>query len=131
MSLMFSGSKFNQPIGNWNVSNVIEMNAMFATSDFNQPIGNWNVSKVKNMWKMFHSSKFNQPINNWNVKKVKNMDEMFVNSSMEIHNFSEWKTRFHNQPVVINMVHEFRHHNVTPKKSANGGKKYTVKKRHK
>ena len=41
---------FNQPIGNWDVSNVTDMNGMFDDADaFNQPIGDWDVSNVTNM----------------------------------------------------------------------------------
>jgi len=61
MYRMFEGTSFNQDIGNWDVSNVIDMSAMFfrATS-FNQDIGNWDVSNVKNMNGMFYeASSFN------------------------------------------------------------------------
>ena len=45
---MFAGaSVFNQPLNNWNVSNVIDMSYMFDfASAFNQPLDKWNVSKV-------------------------------------------------------------------------------------
>ena len=46
--------KFNQPIGNWNTSNVTTMQSMFHWAPkFDQPIGNWNTSKVTNMRYMF------------------------------------------------------------------------------
>ena len=33
---------------------------------FNQPLNNWNVSNVTNMDDMFQlATKFNQPLNNW------------------------------------------------------------------
>ena len=42
--------KFNQPIGNWNVSNVKTMKEMFeGANDFNHDISNWDVSKVTNI----------------------------------------------------------------------------------
>ena len=41
---------FNQDIGNWDVSNVTDMNSMFyRAKSFNQDIGNWDVSKVTEM----------------------------------------------------------------------------------
>jgi surface protein len=48
MGRMFEGnSAFNQPINNWDVSNVDEMWYMFYNaSNFNQSIGNWDVSSV-------------------------------------------------------------------------------------
>ena len=40
---MFKGSIFNQPIEDWDVSNVVEMNEMFYQSIFDHPIEKWNV----------------------------------------------------------------------------------------
>ena len=38
---------FNQPLGNWDVSNVTDMSGMFNDANlFNQPLSNWNVSNV-------------------------------------------------------------------------------------
>ena len=58
LSFMFLDiSTFNQPIGNWDVSNVTNMEGMFqcigSNSIFNKPIGNWDVSNVTNMSYMF------------------------------------------------------------------------------
>ncbi|HIP02613.1 MAG TPA: BspA family leucine-rich repeat surface protein [Campylobacterales bacterium] len=49
--LFYEQRDFNQPIGNWDVSNVTHMNSMLYGLGmiFNQPIGNWNVRKVTNM----------------------------------------------------------------------------------
>ena len=48
------------------MSNVEEMNWMFKQAwSFNQPLNNWNVSKVTNMEYMFFETDFNQPLNNW------------------------------------------------------------------
>ena len=45
---------FNQPLNNWNVSNVEDMEYMFQNArSFNQPLNNWNVSKVETMFAMF------------------------------------------------------------------------------
>ena len=74
---MFSGSKFNQPIGDWDVSNVTNMQSMFSISQFNQPIGDWDVSNVTDMSNMFYESQFNLPIGDWNVGVVTNMSRMF------------------------------------------------------
>ena len=45
MSRMFQYSKFNQPIGDWDVSHMKKMHNMFSESDFNQDISKW---KIKN-----------------------------------------------------------------------------------
>ena len=65
---------FNQPIGNWDVSNVTGMSRMFFDAySFNQPIGDWDVSNVTFMGSMFYNAiSFNQNLSSWNVDGVKN-----------------------------------------------------------
>ncbi|WP_105053162.1 BspA family leucine-rich repeat surface protein [Psychrosphaera saromensis] len=80
MSSMFSGSDaFNQPLNNWDVSNVRDMKKMFSGAvSFNQPLNNWDVSSVIDMNAMFfYAPVFNQPLNSWNVSNVTNMQGMF------------------------------------------------------
>ncbi|MCL6259841.1 BspA family leucine-rich repeat surface protein [Aquiflexum sp. TKW24L] len=87
---------FNQPIENWDVSNVNDMSYMFAGTAFNQPIEKWDVSNVINMEGMFSvghdfsTSVFNQPIGNWNVSKVSNMEYMFYGNENFNQNLSKW-----------------------------------------
>ena len=82
MAYMFRGD-FNQPIGSWDVSNVTYMSGMFQyTTSFNQPIGNWDLSSVTDMEWMFNSADaFNQPIGNWDVSNVTNMRFMFYDAT--------------------------------------------------
>ena len=65
MAWMFDDAhSFNQPLNNWNVSKVTDMECMFrrATS-FNQPLNKWNVSNVEKMVCMFEgATSFDQPL---------------------------------------------------------------------
>ena len=47
MSYLFSGSKFNGDISEWDVSNVDNMRGMFLDSKFNGDISKWNTGNVK------------------------------------------------------------------------------------
>ncbi|MDI1324330.1 MAG: BspA family leucine-rich repeat surface protein [Algoriphagus sp.] len=80
MSYTFDNSSFNQPIEQWDVSNVFEMRLMFRNSQFNQSLENWNVKNVRTMESMFDSTKFNKPIRSWDVGNVQNMFKMFSSS---------------------------------------------------
>jgi surface protein len=52
---MFCGcTSFNQPLNNWNVSNVTNIRWMFDNcKSFNQDISNWDVSNVTGKLDMF------------------------------------------------------------------------------
>ena len=105
MRAMFAGTKFNQPIGNWNTSNVTDMSYMFSGATvFNQPLNNWDVSNVTDMSYMFAGvryvngtsynriSLFNQPLWKWNVSKVTNMSHMFDGASSFNQDINNWNT---------------------------------------
>lgn len=86
---LFSESDFNQPIGNWDVSQVQDMDNMFDGSSFDQPIGDWDVSNVTSMYAMFYDSPFNQSLAEWNVSNVEDMRYMFENSGFN-QDISDW-----------------------------------------
>ena len=58
MSGMFKyASAFNQAIGAWDVSKVMDMQEMFKdASAFNQDIGRWDVSNVQDTQEMFEGA---------------------------------------------------------------------------
>ena len=90
MSGMFDGAKsFNQPIGDWDVSNVEDMMGMFSHSIFNNDISKWDVSNVEGMSFMFANSIFNGDISKWDVSKVKDMSRMFASSQFN-GDISKW-----------------------------------------
>ena len=90
MGGMFLRSQFNQPIGNWDVSNVTNMTLMFKGEyretghPFNQDISFWDVSNVIDMSFMFDHALFNQPIGNWDVSSVRTMQGMFRGDQDEL-----------------------------------------------
>ena len=93
---MFSGcDMFNQPLNNWNVSNVTNMSQMFMSCfAFNQPLNNWNVSNVTDMAYMFYNcNNFNEPLNNWNVSNVTDMQFMFSQCINFNQDLSNWTLR--------------------------------------
>ena len=101
MKYMFSNATtFNQPIGEWDVSNVRNMESMFSASVFNQLLNSWDVSNVLNMDRMFAFSNFNQDISSWDVSNVNDMTRMFRSAFAFNQNLSSWNDN-------INDFHEF------------------------
>ena len=94
MSAMFGteNNMFNQPIGKWNVSKVVDMSGMFwGASNFNQSLEQWDVSSVKDMSRMFNGAKsFNQPLKNWDVSSVKDMSSMFEEAKAFNQSLKNW-----------------------------------------
>lgn len=73
---------FNQAIGNWDMSNVINMKGMFANNaTFNQDISYWDVSRVAFMGGMFYRcSGINQDLSLWEVSQVNHCDSFDYNT---------------------------------------------------
>lgn len=97
MKSMFQGAKsFNDPINDWNTSEVENMSYMFAGAlDFNQSLNDWNVGFVDNMSAMFQGAEsFNQPLNNWNVRYVENMSYMFERAFSFNQSLNDWDVGF-------------------------------------
>jgi surface protein len=109
-SMFYKAFAFNQPLNNWNVANVANMTTMFAYAIvFNQNINNWNVSNVQNMLYMFQNAfAFNQPLNNWPVSSVQNMDSMFQNALVFNQPLNNW-----NVSNVTNMTSMFDNTNLS------------------
>ena len=121
--------RFNQPLENWDISNVQIMNSLFYNcTDFNQPLRLWKTSKIKNMSFIFGKcSNFNQSLDLWDTSNVIDMRYMFYscynfNQPLELWNVSNvrhmeamfWYCKIFNQPLnswdtskVINMKYLF------------------------
>jgi surface protein len=74
---MFLNAKhFNQPIGDWDVSNVIEMSCMFEKAiAFNQDLSKWNPANSEIIYYMFdkvHNFDYNNNINDAMKSKMIN-----------------------------------------------------------
>ena len=97
-------SVFNQPLENWDTSSVIDMSYMFSLVDtFNQPLENWDVSSVTNMVGMFYYNEaFNQDIGNWDTSSVTNMSYMFYVNTVFNQDIGNWNTS-----SVTNMSYMF------------------------
>ncbi|GAB5472410.1 MAG: hypothetical protein Mars2KO_05090 [Maribacter sp.] len=79
MSSMFeNASLFDQPLGNWDLTKVLNVSGMFSGTPFNQDISGWNVSNVRHMSRMFRDNPaFNQDLNGWDVSSVIGMNQLF------------------------------------------------------
>ena len=77
-------SNFNQDLGAWDMSNVIDTYGMFSNAVFNQDIGSWDVSSVQPllMRNMFYGAvSFNQDISGWCVSSITSEPNNFSNGS--------------------------------------------------
>lgn len=94
-------AKFNQNIGNWNISGVTNFTQMFANlsngvnpfnNDGSTSINSWQIKTNGdvNMTGMFTKSVFNQPLNLWNTSAVTNMSTMFQTTYNFDQDLSTW-----------------------------------------
>jgi surface protein len=77
----FNG-QFNQPIGAWDTSSLLDTGGMFYRSyAFNQDLSNWDVSNVTSMSQMFietvDSVKDQLNIDNWTTTSLQNISGIF------------------------------------------------------
>jgi surface protein len=97
----FGGSTskpFNQNIGNWDVSKVVNFTRCFEgcpnfNNGGNSSINNWTLNTSANVTfdAMFiNCVSFNQPIGNWNTSRVVNTNSMFNNCQIFNQDLSNW-----------------------------------------
>lgn len=92
--IFFHAESFNQPIENWDVSQMTDMVNMFSeATSFDQPLANWDTSNVKRMDGMFNNAiSFNQPLNTWDTSQVTNMEFMFSGAKAFNKPLDTWDT---------------------------------------
>ncbi|MBQ8036495.1 MAG: DUF285 domain-containing protein, partial [Proteobacteria bacterium] len=86
-SICKRATNFNQPLNDWDTSNVTNMSCMFSGTHFNHPLYAWNTSNVTNMHSMFRGAAFNQSLNDWNISKVTDMENIFKSSGLNSNNY--------------------------------------------
>ena len=97
MSRMFSGSSAlveTGRIGDWDVSNVVNMYALFRdATEVNPNLSDWDVSSVTTMEEMFiNASSADASLNSWDVSSVSNMSYMFRSAGDVSQDLAEWDT---------------------------------------
>jgi surface protein len=87
-----SATVFNQPIGNWDITNVTSLQSTFQSAiAFNQDISGWSTGNVTNMAGCFlGATVFNQNIAGWNTGKVTTLANMFQNALAFNQDISDW-----------------------------------------
>ncbi|MDT0622608.1 BspA family leucine-rich repeat surface protein [Croceitalea vernalis] len=83
---------WNQTVGNWDMSNAVNLSAMFSNATvFNQDINTWNLENVETINDMFNGATFfNQSLSNWKFPKVNSLNSLFQDASSFNQDISGW-----------------------------------------
>jgi len=104
--MFYQANNFNNGgatgIGDWNTSNVTNMQEMFFQSAINQPLNGWDVGKVQNMNSMFRFTPFNGTVSNWSPTSCTNFRIMFGNTSFN-QDIGNWRFNENNNVDMFGM----------------------------
>jgi surface protein len=139
-------AKFNGHVGNWDTSNVTNMESTFRGQGIfnNAGVGNWDTGKVTTMFRMFEDKyKFNQDISTkevtvngvtyiaWNTSNVTNMSRIFTilttAFSGEFNQYiGNWNTsKVTNMGIIFGNQRDFNQ-DISTKEVTVGGNTYTA-----
>lgn len=111
-------SQFNGAVGNWDISNVVNIGNMFQEATiFNADISSWNTSNVVIATSLFaFTSAFNQDISTktinlgqaneyiaWDVSKINSIQNIFLNATAFNQDIGNW-----NVSAITNMQSAFQ-----------------------
>ena len=99
--------KFNQPLNEWNVSNVTDMDLEYVQSTFFQSTSqHWNVSNVTTMVGMFLAARsFNQRLNKRDVSNVTTYGRYVLDaSSMKVSHWICFKEKMNGTKIITHVL---------------------------
>jgi surface protein len=88
-------ASFNQDLGMWDTSNVVDMQSMFAgASNFTSDLSTWNVEKLTSASGMFQGAgSFGSNLCTWNVTNVVSTMQMFSEAASYNSSLCAWGDR--------------------------------------
>ncbi|WP_437398188.1 BspA family leucine-rich repeat surface protein [Flagellimonas lutimaris] len=87
-----SSLKGNKSMADWDLSYITFLgNNMFDNApQFNQPIGDWDVSNIRYLNEMFqNATSFNQNLEKWDIGKAERLNAMFDGSGISVSNYDK------------------------------------------
>jgi len=89
-------NKVYRPIQALDTTQLTDISGLFQNTSFNSYIGDWDVSNVTNMENLFKDATlFDKRVSKWNVSNVTNMDSMFEGATSFNKSLINW-TKLYN-----------------------------------
>jgi hypothetical protein len=119
---LFYGLKdFNQPLNNWDVSNVEDTAWMFSYTSFKQDLSDWKFPDYNNTFCMFLNLSFDEHNNLYRYTKYKllNIINLYINSNTDNkekikYELMKYMKQYsqHNNEEFINIINELKEQNI-------------------